>query len=435
MKINMSLAQNGILNREGINHLKIDIIPPETVEINNKKPTLLIFVIDKSGSMGSSIFNSRINYSNGYIGGLFNERSRTKIEHAIESTIKIIDLLTPNDLFGVVSFDDYADISQNLIHITPENKTIVENNVRAIRPGNSTNISCALQKAMDMITSEHKEKYNCKIILLSDGQANIGLTNADDFSTLSLNYLKQGVIVSSLGIGCDYDSVIMNAIATSGGGLFYHVEDIDKLYELFKKELNNSATITAKNVKLLFEIPDLIEISDNLNDFKQVINDRNIEVFIGDMYTSRSIYFEMKNNFVDNNIDLNVQVQYNTLENNSNTISMSKELKVVKSIEEISKEENNQDIIDAVISLLKNKTIRDSSNYIEFGNKNKMSEVFETSLSQINILSNTYNCMDSYSDDLCELNNLKETYLSDSVSKAEIKQKYFKSNLSLREQK
>lgn len=446
MKINMTLAQSGILNREGINHLRIDVTPSEKIENNNKKPTLLIFVLDKSGSMNYPVFSEEIGNRNGYrynsLKDIFNnhilegcEKSRTKMEHAIESTIKIMDLLTPDDLFGVVSFDDYADITQNLTHITPENKMIIENNVRAIKTRNSTNISGALQKAMDMITSEHKEKYNCKVILLSDGQANSGLRIADDFSTLTLNYLNQGVIISSLGIGNDYDSVLMDAIATSGGGLFYHVEDIDKLYELFKTELNNSATITAKNVKLSFEIPDLIEVSENLNDFKQVINGKNIEVFIGDMYTARSIYFEIKNNFVDNDISLNVKVEYNTLENTKNTISMSKELKVVKNAEELLKEEKNQNVIEAVLSLLKNKTIRDSSTCIESGDRNKMNAVFNKSLMHIDFLSNSYDCVDLYAEGLCELNNIEETYSNSNISKSEIKKNYYKSNMSLKEQK
>lgn len=442
MKINMNLAQSVILNREGINHLRIDVIPPEIKETKTKKPTLLIFVLDKSGSMDCSVFNDGNGYRHGYSNtifgnGVFNpkERSRTKMEHAIESTIKVMDLLTPEDLFGVVSFDDYADISQTLTHITSQNRTTVENNVRSIRTRNSTNISSALQKAMDMITPEYKEKYNCKIILLSDGQANMGLTNSDSFSTLTLKYLQDGVIVSSLGIGYDYDSNIMNSIATSGGGLFYHVEDIDKLIDIFKEELNNSATITAKNAKLLFEIPDLIEISENLNDFKQVINGKNIEVFIGDMYTSRSIYFEMKNNFVDTDILLNAKIEYNTLENTANTISMSKELKVVKTTGEVINSEKNQEIIDAVVALLKNKTIRDSSSYVESGNREEMNTVFEKSLNQINLLSNTYNCVDSYTNDIGELDSLKNTYSNKNVSRSILKKNFATSNLSLREQK
>ena len=264
MDINMKLAQEGILNVNGVNHVKIDIIPPEVKGEKSTKPSLVIFVIDKSGSMDEGVYNS--SYNGEYINyGLFGnticnrptiEMPRTKMAHAIESTIKVMNLLTPDDLFGVISFNDYADITQELIHITEENKNRVAQNVRSIYPTNCTNISMALQKAMNMITPEYREKYNCKIVLLSDGYANQGLTNADSFSSLSLKFLQQGVMVSSLGVGCDYSSSIMNAIATSGGGLFYHVEDIDKLSELFKKELKYTSTITAKDVKLFYEIPE-----------------------------------------------------------------------------------------------------------------------------------------------------------------------------------
>jgi len=46
--------------------------------------------------------------------------------------------------------------------------------------------------------------------------------------------LQDGISVSALGIGYDYDSKVMNAIATGGGRLFYHIEDLEKLDDVFK---------------------------------------------------------------------------------------------------------------------------------------------------------------------------------------------------------
>ena len=448
MKINLNFAQSAILNKNGVNHLKVDIIPPIKAQDENQKPVLMILALDKSGSMGSPVHYISYNNRQGYvslINDLLNkkfkkplnvETPRTKMQHAIEATVKFINLLTPNDLFGLVSFDDFADISQPITHITTKNKTIIENNIRSINKRGCTNISNAIERARAMITAEHIENYNCKIVIISDGMANAGITEPDGFASLTLKYLQEGITLSALGIGEDYDSVIMNAISTGGGGLFHHVEDIEKLSEIFEEELTNSATATAKNVKLLLEIPKLVEIVENMNDFKQQVNGKNIEIFIGDLYSSKSIYFEIKNNFVDKDIEFKVTVEYKTLENEEKSLSTSKVMKVVNSEEKIGKAEKDQSIVDAVLSLLKNKTIRETSNSLEKGDFMEMSSTFDNSVNQMSFYSQAYNISDEKSKEvLSELDSLKEKYSTGNVSKDILKRTYAKSNRSMREQK
>ena len=113
MKINLNFAQSAILNKNGVNHLKVDIIPPIKAQDENQKPVLMILALDKSGSMGSPVHYISYNNRQGYISlnnDLLNkkfgkplnvETPRTKMQHAIEATVKFINLLTPNDLFGL----------------------------------------------------------------------------------------------------------------------------------------------------------------------------------------------------------------------------------------------------------------------------------------------------------------------------------------------
>lgn len=254
---------------------------------------------------------------------------------------------------------------------------------------------------------------------------------------MALSYLKEGISVSALGIGYDYDSEIMNAIATGGGGIFYYVEDIEILIDIFKKELNYTTEITAKNVRLLMDIPELVEVLPNLNDFKQEIKDGRIQVYIGDMYTQRSVYFEIRNNFAEEDFFIDAEVEYLNMNGEDEAVSASELMKVVKTQEELDKEGKNQEIIDAVIKILKNKTIRETSYYADTGNIEKMEAYFNSSMHEIKNLTTLYSVSDAPNtlSAVNELTDLQKTYTSGNVSKKILKARYANSNRILREQK
>ena len=364
------------------------------------------------------------------------QESNTKMKHAINSTIKFIQMLSPKDIFGVVVFDDVAVNVQNLTHILPENMNSIIDNIRAIYSGGCTNISQALQMAREMITEEYLKNYNCKIIVLSDGQANSGILNADDFATLTLKYLQDGITVSALGIGYDYDSKVMNSIATGGGGLFYHAEELEKLNDIFKGELELSNIVKAKNVKLILEVPELIEVGANMNDYKQTITDRNIEVYIGDIVNSRSVFFEIRNNFVDTDVLFNIEVSYQTVEENNCAVRISRKLTVVDSKEKLQEFPRNQSIINDVLSLIKHRTFCETSDLYEKGKTEELKEMFSTSINYVHHLSQSYSLNEgdnsAVTGTLDALTDLNTTYVSDNVSKSFTKNLYAQSARNLK---
>ena len=368
-------------------------------------------------------------HRNDWFEDFYRRKYKSNMNHAIDSTIKLIQSLLPEDLFGMVAFDDDVIKVQDIAHIDSENQSRIISKVMNISPGGCTNISQALQMARDMITPEHIEKYNCKIILLSDGLANDGITSADQFASLTLKYLQAGITVSSLGIGYDYDSEIMNAIATGGGGLFYHVEDLEKLNSIFMEELRLSNSIRAKNVKLILEIPDLIEVSDNMNDYKQSVKNRIIEVFIGDMVSSRKIYFEIKNNFVDKDVSFNIKVIYKSQEGEECSVSVIKTLKVVHSKEELEKYPKNEEVIKHVLDLIKYRTFRETSYLYEKGCKDEVEKAFANSIQYTTVLSTSYGIV---RETLSSLESLNTAYSTESISREFAKNIYADSNRRMR---
>lgn len=226
MKLSAKFAREAILNKNGLNHLQIELIPPPLEQKAERKPVLMVLVLDRSGSMAEIA---------GAPEGSHIREVASKMDYAIDASTKFLTLLTENDLFGVVSFGDIATVDQPLTTISQNNIQGVIANTRNIHPRGCTNISHALLAAKKLITTEHLQKYNCKVVLLSDGEANRGIAHLDGLSSIALECMKEGITVSSLGIGLEYNSGIMGGIAQSGGGLFHHIEDLSKLEESLKK--------------------------------------------------------------------------------------------------------------------------------------------------------------------------------------------------------
>jgi len=423
MKLIAKFARQAILNRNGLNHLEIELVPPALTQVTERKPILMILVLDRSGSMSES--------ATGPVGSLNRSRrseSSSKMDYAINASTKFINLLMEKDLFGVVSFDDIATVEQALTAITPNTIQGVNANIRNIHPRGCTNISDALLTARKQITPDHLVKYNCKIVLISDGNANRGIDHADGLSSIALNCLKDGITVSSLGIGLEYNSRIMGGIAQGGGGLFYHVEDLSKLEEIFNQELNLTAMTTAKNVRLLIEAPQNIVVGKNLNSYPQNVKGSNIEILIGDMYTSRKVLVEIWNDFADSDMDFLIMSKYTSLDGTDREAKIVVPLKVVSTEQQLNEAVLNREVVESVISLVKKRTIRTTSALYDEGKY--FNSFFSIGSTDLMNLSKAYD-VDS-EDALADYDNLNELYSNHTASKSMAKQLYAKSSKEIK---
>ncbi|MFZ3102595.1 MAG: vWA domain-containing protein [Desulfitobacteriaceae bacterium] len=342
MQLSARFAREAILNKNGFNHLQIELIPPTLKQVSERKPVLIVLALDKSESMSEMTTGPEANRPKKC-------KFISKMNVAINASIKLLNLLTENDLLGIVSFDESAAVNQPLTNISLSTIQSVIANIRNIHPRGGTNISEALLTARNLITSEHLEKYTCKIILLSDGEPNTGILLANELSSIASDYMQAGITVSSLGLELKNDSSIMCGIAQSGGGLFYPLEDLSMLEEILKQELNLTAITKAKNVKLLLEIPSLIEIGQNLNSYPQKLKNGQIEILIGDIFSTRKVLLEIRNDFVNDNVIFLISTKFESLAGTNSTVKTIVPLKVVASEQELNYAKLNRDIASLVM--------------------------------------------------------------------------------------
>ncbi len=90
------------------------------------------------------------------------------------------------------------------------------------------------------------------MLLLSDGLANRGVTNRFEIRKLVRRAKKQGVPVTTLGLGLKYDEDLMQDIALNSGGAYYYIEDPTEMASIFQRELSTLFRTAARDVEIRF---------------------------------------------------------------------------------------------------------------------------------------------------------------------------------------
>ncbi|KAK2957910.1 putative von Willebrand factor type A domain protein [Blattamonas nauphoetae] len=194
-----------------------------------RTPVSICMIIDKSGSMSS-------------VG---------KLDYAKQAAIDLVNQLTPTDKLGIVVYDSQVSTLCPLMNV--KNKKDFIKKINTISPGSCTNLSGGLQAGIELLNTSAAEGTK-RIFLLSDGQANEGIQSNEGVAAIAGRYRSMGIAVSSIGLGSDYNENMMKAIAESGGGQYYYVQESKVLPGIFAAELNLTMNIVTYKTRMWFEM-------------------------------------------------------------------------------------------------------------------------------------------------------------------------------------
>lgn len=155
------------------------------------------------------------------------------LEHVREGLRRMSDVLRPEDRVSIVSFADHAVImAESLPGDDPE----LQLAITALSANGSTNLYDGLRTAYDVVHSQADLERQNRVLLLSDGQATTGLLNDERVLSLSTAYAVEGIGLSTVGLGIDFDPSLMRGLSERGGGAFYFLEDTAAVEEVFEQE-------------------------------------------------------------------------------------------------------------------------------------------------------------------------------------------------------
>ncbi len=232
IKLSAEPVQSVLLEGEdGRTYLRVSVEGIPYAEEKARTPVNVALVIDKSGSMTGS-----------------------KVEHAKQAAMMALNRLRKSDIVSVIAFN------QNVERLVPagpyENIEEMHRRIESIRADGSTAIFAAVTQGAQEIREFTSPERFSRVILLSDGQANVGPSSPADLERLGREIGGRGTSVTTLGLGLGYNEDLMVRLATASDGNHAFIEDPEQLVEVFNREFDEILSVVGQEAEIIIECPE-----------------------------------------------------------------------------------------------------------------------------------------------------------------------------------
>ncbi len=220
-----------------------------------RRPLNLSVVLDRSGSMRGA-----------------------KLEQARQAAEMLVDRMGPDDIFSLVIYDTEVEVL-----IPPQriagNTERFRQKIRRIEPGGSTALYHGVETGGRQLAEFYEAENINRVLLLSDGIANVGPSSNREIARLGQRLATDGLSVTTIGLGHDYNEDLMTALAEAGDANYYYVADVEGLPRVFEDELGELQSVVARRLVLEIEFPEGVEPLEILGRPETIVDRRGKVVF------------------------------------------------------------------------------------------------------------------------------------------------------------
>lgn len=229
--------------------------PPEA----DRPPASLEVVLDRSGSM-----------------------SGAPLDGAKRALAAVVRRLEPTDNFGLVSFDDSAQVAAAAGPLTDKDHVI--RLINGVQPGGMTDLSAGYLRGLREIRRV-AGKAGGTVLIISDGHVNSGIKSVAEFAAITSKSHREGIVTSSLGYGREYDETLLVAIARSGSGNHVFADNPDAAGAAIAAEVNGLLAKAVQGLSLTVRLEPSVEILRLYNDLPtQQTGPGEVMIEVGDLY-------------------------------------------------------------------------------------------------------------------------------------------------------
>ena len=199
----------------------------------DRAPVNMAIVLDRSGSMAGE-----------------------KLARAREAAIKAIGLLQSGDIVSVVTYDSVVNVVVPATKV--DDKQSIYRAIRRITDGGSTALFAGVSKGASEVRKFLDKTRVNRVILLSDGLANVGPSTPSELGQLGSSLGKEGISVTTIGLGLGYNEDLMTQLAGMSDGHHAFVQNSADLNRIFAAEFNTALTVVANQFNIIIRCADSI---------------------------------------------------------------------------------------------------------------------------------------------------------------------------------
>jgi Ca-activated chloride channel homolog len=228
----MMAGNDWIAGEENEAYLYVEVKTGNSGKERKRVPLNISLVLDRSGSMAGE-----------------------KIAYAKKAAKFVIEQLDQDDIVSIVNYDDEIEVSSPSQKV--RSKEHLKQLIDKLTDRGSTNMTGGMLEGYNQVQSTRRDGYVNRVLLLTDGLANVGITEPRKIKQLVDNkYREYGIALSTFGLGADYNEDMLTMLAETGRANYYYIDRADKIPDIFARELKGLLSVVAQNAVASISIPE-----------------------------------------------------------------------------------------------------------------------------------------------------------------------------------
>ncbi len=342
--------------------LKIGLKGFDLPQESDRAPVNLAIVLDRSGSMAGE-----------------------KLARAREAAIKAIGLLQSGDIVAVVTYDSVVNVVVPATRVS--DKQSIYRAIRRIRDGGRTALFAGVSKGAAEVRKFLDRTRVNRVILLSDGLANIGPSTPSELGQLGASLGKEGISVTTIGLGLGYNEDLMTQLAGMSDGHHAFVQNSADLNRIFAAEFNTALTVVANQFNIIIRCADSIRPIRVLGRQAQIIG-QEVHINLNQLSSNQEKYVmlevEVPPGIAGEKMDLaSVDVSYLDLQTRKrDSLQESVSVNFSKAREEV-KKAVNQPVMDSAAEQVVNELSKEAVELRDQGKPEAAKDLLKNSLKSL----------------------------------------------------